>query len=159
MSHSKDTIIRERLTIGGVVQGVGFRPFVFALAKRYALAGHVGNDSGGVFIEIEGPGEALAAFRQSLVEETPPLAHIEKITAQYIRPLGEIQFTIVLSESRGQANTFLSPDVCVCADCLRETFDPADRRFRYPFTNCTNCGPRFTIIQDIPYDRTFKSMN
>lgn len=159
MSHIKDTLTRKRLTISGVVQGVGFRPFVFALAKRYALAGHVGNDSAGVFIEIEGPGEALGAFQQSLVEETPPLAYIEKITVQNIRPLGENQFTIVLSESRGQTNTFLSPDVCVCADCLRETFDPADRRFRYPFTNCTNCGPRFTIIQDIPYDRPFTSMS
>ena len=163
MSKSDETadseISRKRLLITGVVQGVGFRPFVFALAQRHALAGHVGNDSGGVFIEIEGPGEALEAFQGSLVREAPPLAYIEHISAQLVQPRGESQFTIVHSESRVEANTLLSPDVCVCDDCLGETLDPADRRFRYPFTNCTNCGPRFTIIQDIPYDRSFTSMS
>jgi hydrogenase maturation protein HypF len=151
-------LTRKRLIVTGVVQGVGFRPFVYALAMRYSLAGHVGNDSGGVFIEIEGPRDALDHFLESLTAEAPPLSYIEQVSAETISPTGENRFIIVHSESKVQANTLLSPDVCVCADCLRETLDPDDRRYRYPFTNCTNCGPRFTIIQDIPYDRPFTSM-
>ncbi len=149
---------RQRLTVTGVVQGVGFRPFVYTLAQRYKLAGFVGNDSGGVFIEIEGPGESIARFRESLATEPPPLAHIEEITADSLQPRGESQFTIVHSNRQEEANTLISPDVCVCDDCLQETLNPLNRRYRYPFTNCTNCGPRFTIIQDIPYDRPLTTM-
>ena len=151
-------IRRKRLIVTGVVQGVGFRPFVYSLALRHALSGHVGNDSRGVFIEVEGPEWALQAFRENLVAEAPPLSHIEQVNEEILQPNGDDQFIIVHSESRNEGNTLLSPDVCVCADCLEETFDPADRRYRYPFTNCTNCGPRFTIIQDIPYDRSNTSM-
>ena len=150
---------RRRLTITGVVQGVGFRPFIYGLAQRHALAGHVGNNSGGVFIEIEGPPSVLDAFQHDILAEAPPLAHIESITATDIPPSGEAGFVIVHSESSALASTLLSPDVCVCDDCLRETLDPGDRRYRYPFTNCTNCGPRFTIIRDIPYDRPLTSMS
>jgi hydrogenase maturation protein HypF len=151
-------LTRKRLTITGVVQGVGFRPYVYTLATRYGLAGHVGNDSQGVFIEVEGPLHVLDSFQERLLAEAPPLAFIEQVTVENLQPLGEDQFVIVHSESKNKGNTLLSPDVCVCLDCLTETFDPADRRYRYPFTNCTNCGPRFTIIQDIPYDRPFTSM-
>lgn len=157
-SASDATLTRKRLTVTGVVQGVGFRPYVYALAMRYSLAGHVGNGSQGVFIEVEGPPDALESFEESLLTEAPPLAYIEQITAEILEPLGENQFVIVHSERKNQGNTFLSPDVCICQDCLNETLDPADRRYRYPFTNCTNCGPRFTIIQDIPYDRPLTSM-
>ena len=151
-------LTRKRLTITGVVQGVGFRPYVYALAMRYGLAGHVGNDSEGVFIEIEGPADTLETFRHSLLTEAPPLAHIEQISIEAQQPLGEDHFVIVHSETKAKGNTFISPDVCVCRDCLAETLNLSDRRYRYPFTNCTNCGPRFTIIQDIPYDRPFTSM-
>ncbi len=154
-----DPVARRRLLVTGVVQGVGFRPFIYALALRSGLAGHVGNDSAGVFIEVEGPLPKLDAFQESVTAEAPPLAYIEQVRAQPLVPRGESDFTIVHSESRGAANTLLSPDVCTCADCLRETLDPADRRYRYPFTNCTNCGPRFTIIEDIPYDRPLTSMS
>ena len=157
-SASDATLTRKRLTVTGVVQGVGFRPYVYALAMRYSLAGHVGNGSQGVFIEVEGLPDALESFEESLLTEAPPLAYIEQITAEILEPLGENQFVIVHSERKNQGNTFLSPDVCICQDCLNETLDPADRRYRYPFTNCTNCGPRFTIIQDIPYDRPLTSM-
>ena len=150
---------RRKLTVTGVVQGVGFRPFIFGLARRHALTGHVGNNSAGVFIEIEGPLAALNAFQGDIVAEAPPLAYIESITATEIPASGETGFVIVHSESSTLASTLLSPDVCVCDNCLRETLDPGDRRYRYPFTNCTNCGPRFTIIQDIPYDRPFTSMS
>ena len=153
-----DPVARRRLLVTGVVQGVGFRPFIYALALRSGLAGHVGNDSAGVFIEVEGPLPKLDAFQESVTAEAPPLAYIEQVRAQPLVPRGESDFTIVHSESRGAANTLLSPDVCTCADCLRETLDPANRRYRYPFTNCTNCGPRFTIIEDIPYDRPLTSM-
>ncbi len=158
-NNASDSFARRRLAVSGVVQGVGFRPFVFALAKRFELAGHVGNDSGGVFIEIEGPRQTLDAFQQALISDAPPLAYIEAVDVNGLPLLGETEFIIVHSESRAVGNTLLSPDVCVCDDCLLETLDPADRRYRYPFTNCTNCGPRFTIIQDIPYDRPFTSMS
>ena len=150
---------RLRLTITGVVQGVGFRPFVYALASRFALSGHVGNESGGVFIEIEGPADALKQFQDRLLDEAPPLAHIEQVHLEEMEPREENGFSIVRSERRNAAHTMLSPDVCVCDDCLAETLDPSDRRYRYPFTNCTNCGPRFTIIQDIPYDRPHTTMS
>jgi hydrogenase maturation protein HypF len=149
---------RYRLTVTGVVQGVGFRPFVYGLAARHGLAGFVGNHSGGVFIEIEGPETALAGFQRDLVGQAPPLAHIERVAVEKVAVQGDVAFTIVHSQAEASANTLISPDICLCDDCLRELFDPADRRYRYPFINCTNCGPRFTIIQDIPYDRPYTTM-
>ncbi|MFO7682849.1 MAG: carbamoyltransferase HypF, partial [Chloroflexota bacterium] len=150
---------RHRLTVTGIVQGVGFRPFVYGLAHKLALTGFVGNNSSGVFIEIEGAADQLAAFLTALREEAPPLAHIETINAAEIPAAGSSAFTIVHSEAQASANTLISPDICICHDCLREIFDPANRRFGYPFTNCTNCGPRFTIIKDIPYDRPLTTMS
>jgi hydrogenase maturation protein HypF len=152
------TRIRRRLAVRGIVQGVGFRPFVYGLATRHQLAGFVGNDSQGVFIEVEGDPDAVAAFIHDLKAHPPPLALIESITSEALVPLGEATFSIVTSEPRAGASTSISPDIAICADCLRELFDPSDRRYRYPFINCTNCGPRFTIIRDIPYDRAQTTM-
>ncbi len=152
-------MIRQRLTITGVVQGVGFRPFVYGLALDHALTGFVGNDSGGVFVEVEGPEAAVEAFRAGLVNHPPPLAHIESVTVEALAPNGDSEFRIVHSEAQATRNTLISPDICICDDCLREIFDPANRRYHYPFTNCTHCGPRFTIIRDIPYDRPLTTMS
>lgn len=151
-------ITRHRLTVTGVVQGVGFRPFVYGLALQHHLTGFVGNNSGGVFIEIEGDPAHLQAFYNTLTQSPPPLAHLEKVEVTTIPVTGDEAFTIVHSESVAAAHTLISPDICICADCLRELFDPSDRRYRYPFINCTNCGPRFTIIKDIPYDRPLTTM-
>ena len=146
--------------ITGVVQGVGFRPFVYRLAHRYGLSGFVGNDSQGVFIEVEGDATDIDRFATALQTETPPLAFIDTVHAQTI-PLKNdraAMFEIVQSAVRSTENSLISPDVSICADCRRELFDPADRRYRYPFINCTNCGPRFTIIRAMPYDRPQTTM-
>ncbi|NWF67513.1 MAG: carbamoyltransferase HypF [Chloroflexi bacterium] len=150
--------MRQRLVVRGMVQGVGFRPFVYTLAARLGLAGFVGNDSSGVFIEIEGAPDALAAFHTALCREAPPLAQIEAVTRQGMPARGDQHFAIVHSETHSAAHTLVSPDVCLCADCRRELFDPANRRYRYPFINCTNCGPRFTITRALPYDRPQTTM-
>lgn len=150
---------RLRLTIGGAVQGVGFRPFIYACAKSCDLCGFVGNQSGGVFIEVEGLENNLVNFQKLLREKLPPLAHITSIEIEEIFTTGETDFRIVESETNESENTIVSPDVSVCADCRRELFDKNDRRFRYPFINCTNCGTRFTIIKDIPYDRPNTTMS
>ncbi|MCS6847829.1 MAG: carbamoyltransferase HypF [Anaerolineae bacterium] len=155
---SENARIRQRLIVRGIVQGVGFRPFVYGLATRHGLGGFVGNDSNGVFIEVEGEPAALEAFARDLQAEPPPLALIESVTSMPLPATGETTFVIVASEGQAGASTAISPDVCICDDCLRELFDPADRRYRYPFINCTNCGPRFTIIRDIPYDRPLTTM-
>ena len=149
---------RLRLRVRGVVQGVGFRPFVFNLARECKLSGLVGNDSNGVFIEAEGAPENLQAFQRRLKEQPPPLAHIISIQAEWIALRNDHDFVIVASEMEAKANTLISPDIGICDDCLRELFDPTNRRYRYPFINCTNCGPRFTITQDIPYDRPQTTM-
>ncbi len=149
---------RVRITVTGVVQGVGFRPFVYGLATRLGLTGLVGNDSAGVFIEIEGDAAALSEFERALVAEQPPLAHIEAITSTAQDATGATDFVIVASTTQAGAATLISPDLCICDDCLRELFDPNDRRYHYPFINCTNCGPRFTITRDIPYDRPLTTM-
>ena len=149
---------RWRLRVQGVVQGVGFRPFVYNLAARLGLAGFVGNDDAGVFIEVEGPAPALAEFRTALSAEAPPVAHIQAIAVTPLAPTGAHEFTIVASAERSHSTTLVAPDLCICDDCLREFFDPGDRRYRYPFINCTNCGPRFTIIRDLPYDRPRTTM-
>lgn len=146
------------ITITGVVQGVGFRPFVYNLAQRLGVCGWVLNHSGGVDIEAEGAPETLAAFLAALRDAAPPLARITALEAIPIPPHGYSRFEIRHSEAQPGRFMLISPDVATCSDCLRELFDPADRRYRYPFINCTNCGPRFTIIEDIPYDRPKTTM-
>lgn len=150
--------IAKRVEVNGIVQGVGFRPFIFQLANRYKIKGEVANTSSGVSIHIEGKRQNIESFCYDLSKKTPPLAHIIEISF-YDEPVNDYKnFTIV--ESKGQAvmTTLISPDVSVCDDCISELFDPHDRRFQYPFINCTNCGPRYTIIDDIPYDRPKTSM-
>lgn len=149
---------RQRITVCGVVQGVGFRPYVYGVATRLGLTGFVGNSSAGVFIEVEGSAEAVTAFQRELRERPPPLAYIDALAVVDIDPVGSRSFEIVESQDERAASTLISPDMCICDDCLRELVDPQDRRFRYPFINCTNCGPRFTITRDVPYDRPHTTM-
>ncbi len=144
---------RRHITVEGIVQGVGFRPFVYGLARENGLAGFVLNDSSGVTIELEGERGALDNFVQSLQKQAPALAKIEKLACDVVPPRGECRFEIVASHAESARRALISPDTPTCDDCLRELFDPSDRRYRYPFINCTNCGPRFTIVKDIPYDR------
>ena len=146
------------MRVEGVVQGVGFRPFVHALATRLELVGLVGNDVDGVFLEVEGIADQVEQFLVSLQREAPPLAAIERVVTKAVDPCGGTCFEIVASRGAGPRGTLVSADGATCADCLRELRDPADRRYRYPFTNCTNCGPRFTIVRDVPYDRPFTTM-
>ena len=148
----------EFIRVRGVVQGVGFRPFVYGLATGLGLDGWVRNTSSGVEIALEGPGHALARFRRDLEAEAPPLARIEEITVETVALNGYEGFCIRESHAESGAYQLVSPDISICDDCLRELFDPRDRRYRYPFINCTNCGPRFTIIRDIPYDRPLTTM-
>ena len=150
--------IRTLVRVEGVVQGVGFRPFVYALATRLGLAGHVGNDARGVFVEIEGPEARVGDFLTSLNRDAPPLARIERVSTTAIKPNGAAGFSIAPSDRGGQRRALVSADSATCEDCLRELADPADRRFGYPFINCTNCGPRFTIVRDVPYDRPLTTM-
>ena len=141
-----------------MVQGVGFRPFVHNLAKRLGLAGYVLNSSAGVVTEVEGAPAALDSFVESLRSEAPPLARVEGMVVAEIDPLGERDFAIRGSQAREGDFVLVSPDVATCPDCARDFTDPANRRYGYAFTNCTNCGPRYTIIRDIPYDRPNTTM-
>ncbi|HEY5395285.1 MAG TPA: carbamoyltransferase HypF [Trebonia sp.] len=150
--------IRTLVQVEGVVQGVGFRPFVYSLATRLGLAGHVGNDAAGVFIEIEGPPGRVLDFLASLEHDAPPLARIEAVRTTALPPNGGDGFAIASSDSGGRRQALVSADTATCADCLAELADPGDRRFGYPFINCTNCGPRFTIVRDVPYDRPLTTM-
>ena len=144
--------------ITGIVQGVGFRPFVFNLATRYELLGWVRNTSNGVEIRVDGAPSQLDEFIRDLSLEAPPLSRIDSLEWEGRAPDGFERFEIVHSERIESAFQPVSPDMSICPDCLRELFDPADRRYRYPFINCTNCGPRFTIIEDLPYDRPLTTM-
>ncbi len=150
--------IRREIEVQGIVQGVGFRPFVYRLANDCGLAGLVANTSAGVSIEVEGLPEAVENFLLRLPAEAPPLAQITRFEVRELAAREALGFEIHPSRSNEPARTLVSPDIATCPDCLRELFDPGDRRYRYPFINCTNCGPRFTIIQDIPYDRPRTSM-
>ena len=141
-----------------MVQGVGFRPFVYGLAERFGLNGRVGNDTGGVVIDVEGPREAVAGFLKSLEVDAPVLADIERVTVVTRPPRGSIGFRIVDSDHGGPRRTPVPADSATCKKCLAELFDPCDRRYRYPFLNCTDCGPRFTIVRDVPYDRGTTTM-
>lgn len=155
----KQTPIEGRhIRVTGVVQGVGFRPFVYGLAHRLHLTGWVRNTSAGVDITVDGSAAALDSFATALRSEAPPLAHVDSIEVKKRAPDGFSAFEIVPSQALPGAFQPISPDVTVCPDCLRELFDPGDRRYRYPFINCTNCGPRFTIIRDVPYDRPQTTM-
>jgi len=147
-----------RIHVTGVVQGVGFRPFIYGLATRYALTGWVRNTSSGVDIEVCGAPDALDAFAEAITAEAPPLSRIEAVQAHRVTTNGYTRFEIQHSAAQDGAYQPISPDVATCDDCLAEVFDPSNRRYRYAFTNCTNCGPRFTIIQDIPYDRPATTM-
>ncbi|MCP3962368.1 MAG: carbamoyltransferase HypF [bacterium] len=149
---------RLRLSIRGAVQGVGFRPFVFRLAEELELAGRVANDSRGVVLEVEGPGDRVEAFLDRLPRERPPLAILLAVEPSWHEPAGYDDFRIEHSDEAGEKTALVLPDVATCADCLAEVFDATDRRYRYPFTNCTNCGPRFTIIRALPYDRPNTTM-
>jgi hydrogenase maturation protein HypF len=152
------TAVRSRVRVEGVVQGVGFRPFVHALAERFGLTGMVGNDGRGVFVEVEGHRASVTAFIDALLTEAPPLAVVERVTTASIRPTGATGFAIVASPKDGEHTALVAADTATCDDCLAELFDRDDRRFRYPFVNCTNCGPRFTIVLDVPYDRPNTTM-
>ena len=156
--ETHEEIVRQRFAVRGVVQGVGFRPFVYRLAREEGLAGTIGNSTGGVTIEVEGPVERLADFLRRLQAEAPPLARIDAVEVFAARATGASGFAIVASKADGQVSTGIPADAATCADCLRELFDPQDRRYRYPFLNCTHCGPRFTITRRIPYDRPQTSM-
>jgi len=148
----------KRIRVFGVVQGVGFRPFIYRLAKEYNLKGWVLNTSSSVEIEVEGEKESIERFISDIKRKAPPVARIERIEVEDSVPNNYRDFLI--KESKEEPGyQLISPDIAVCEDCLRELFDPRDRRYRYPFINCTNCGPRFTIIKDIPYDRKNTTMD
>lgn len=149
---------RIRLVVSGVVQGVGFRPFVYRLATTLDLAGWVRNDPAGVTIEVEGAAAAVREFRGRLLDQAPPLSRIESCRSTEVAPRGALGFEIRDSVRTDRPSALVSPDTATCADCLHELLDPTDRRYRYPFINCTNCGPRFTIVRGIPYDRPYTTM-
>ncbi len=150
---------RIRVEVYGIVQGVGFRPFVYQLARENGLKGWVRNTSGSVEIEIEGEEEALECFLFRLKSQAPPVARIEKVEVRRCPVVGYQDFEIKLSQAQPGKYQLVSPDIATCPACFEETLDPEDRRYHYPFTNCTNCGPRFTIIKDIPYDRPLTTMH
>jgi len=150
---------RRHLTISGIVQGVGFRPFVSNLAASLSLTGWVYNAGSQVEIEIEGPAPQLDVFEEALIKKAPPLCHIKNISSHKMHYIGYSGFIIKESSSFSGGNIFIPADVSICSDCLKELMDKNDRRYLYPFINCTNCGPRFTIINDVPYDRVNTTMN
>ncbi|RKZ07613.1 carbamoyltransferase HypF, partial [Candidatus Fermentibacteria bacterium] len=149
---------RLRLEISGAVQGVGFRPFVYRLAHRYGLAGWVSNTSKGVVIEVDGDPEILAQFADAVLNEKPSVSIVQNISSRYLLAAGYSSFKIIKSTG-GKREAFVLPDLATCGDCTLEILDPENRRYRYPFTNCTNCGPRYSIINAIPYDRPSTTMS
>jgi len=150
--------VRRELLIGGTVQGVGFRPFVYRLATGHGLTGWVLNSERGVTVEVEGPAAAVAAFEADLTTMSPPLAVIARVEAADREPAGYTRFEIIQSKSGETRTADVPADSAICADCRREVLDPGNRRYRYPFINCTNCGPRFTLVKNIPYDRPQTTM-
>jgi hydrogenase maturation protein HypF len=151
-------IKRLQGTVHGLVQGVGFRPFVYRRAREMGLTGWVQNSPQGVFFEAEGNYDALQRFAVTITQSKPPRSVIQDFQFSFIDPLGYTTFEIRRSAEGGAKTALILPDIAACPDCVREIFDPPNRRYRYPFTNCTNCGPRFTIIEDLPYDRANTSM-
>ncbi len=158
-SDPLDSLKRLRVEVRGAVQGVGFRPFVFRLATELGLAGWVLNDVRGVEIEVEGTNASLEAFRARLETEAPPRAVVRSLTIAWLEPRGFRSFEIRKSTGGGEKSVSVLPDLATCDACLAELDDPADRRHRYPFLNCTNCGPRFTIVRALPYDRPRTTMS
>ncbi|NWJ96201.1 MAG: carbamoyltransferase HypF [Chloroflexi bacterium] len=152
------TTVRWRIRVQGIVQGVGFRPFVYGTALNLELSGFVLNDSTGVVIEVEGEYKAVQEFQRRLQEEAPLLARIDSLVTEVLPPQSETSFMIAPSQVGAERRTLVTPDSATCPDCLQELFNPMDRRYLYPFINCTNCGPRFTIVQDVPYDRDKTTM-
>jgi hydrogenase maturation protein HypF len=150
--------IGRRVHVSGIVQGVGLRPFLYSLATSLGLAGSARNDSDGVVVDVEGPRRDVAAFLDRLVREAPPLAVIERVRAVPQPVTGAQRFAIADSRSAGERSALIAPDIATCADCLGELFDRHDRRYLYPFINCSNCGPRFSIVRAVPYDRRFTTM-
>ena len=149
---------RLKVVVRGAVQGVGFRPFVYRVATELKLNGYVSNTAQGVFIEVEGHRDLLEQFQRRIQTEKPPRAIVQSTTSSFLDAIGYGAFEICESEERGDKTAFILPDIATCVDCLREILDPDNRRFRYPFTNCTNCGPRFSIVEALPYDRSNTSM-
>src|SRR5512146_1613112 len=155
---ASSAVERLRMVIRGAVQGVGFRPFVFRLASQLELAGWVSNTAAGVFLEVEGEPERLREFQLRVEREKPTIACIQSLESSFLDPLGFTDFEIRES-SAGEKTVLVLPDNATCPACLADIFAPDNRRYRYPFTNCTNCGPRFTIIEALPYDRAATTMN
>jgi hydrogenase maturation protein HypF len=149
---------RRRFTVTGVVQGVGFRPYVYRIATELGLVGLVGSDSAAVFLEVQGPGYLVEEFAARLVGQPPPLADVAEVVAEAIPPTADLGFRIVSGEGGDGARSRILPDLAMCADCRRELFNPADRRFRHPFITCADCGPRFSIVKALPYDRPATAM-
>lgn len=150
---------RVQIVVRGIVQGVGFRPFVYSRANRYSLKGRVLNNTTGVLIDVEGESRTIQRFIEDIKSNPPPRSVIESVEwANHLPPANYESFTIVESDSTGRRFVPMSADIATCKDCSRELFDPADRRYRYPFINCTNCGPRFTIVEGVPYDRRRTTM-
>ncbi len=158
MAYPADAIVRLRVAVRGAVQGVGFRPFIYRLATGLGLKGWVKNSSQGAVVEVEGPDGAAREFLLRIEPEKPPRSFIQGLESAYLDPAGYGDFAILPSDASGGKTAIVLPDIAVCADCLREIMDPADRRYRYPFTNCTNCGPRFSIVESLPYDRANTAM-
>lgn len=150
--------IAKIIKINGIVQGVGFRPFVYQLAKQYGITGDISNTSSGVLIHAEGFPNTIDQFCKDIIHKSPPLAQITDVSESSSFVTGVSTFHIANSTHQGIVNTLISPDAASCNDCIKELFTPSDRRYLYPFINCTNCGPRYTIISDIPYDRPYTSM-
>ena len=150
--------MRVRARVEGTVQGVGFRPYVYRLASELGCSGHVLNDARGVVVEVEADTKSVERFLARLPAEAPPLARIERVAAESVPVTGETGFAIRASPPGGEPSAAVTADTATCAECLEELFDPADRRHRYPFVNCTNCGPRFTIVRGVPYDRPLTTM-
>ena len=158
MQPRPPTLSRRRVRLRGIVQGVGFRPFVHNLALELNLAGYVLNSSAGLVAEVEGHPAALDAFVKALREDAPPLAWIQEMEVVELDAAGDATFVIRESVAETGEFALVSPDVATCDDCFRDFTEAANRRFGYAFTNCTNCGPRYTIIRDIPYDRPKTTM-
>ncbi len=151
--------VRYRITVRGTVQGVGYRPFIYNLARSCGISGSVQNAGRGVIVEAEGPPAAVHRFLEQVRSDRPRLARVDEVTWESLPPAGYTGFAITASQAGGEIEALVPPDVGLCPDCARETFDPADRHYHYPFTNCTNCGPRFTIVRELPYDRPKTSMS
>ena len=151
-------IVRKKVNVQGIVQGVGFRPFIYNLANSNKLTGFVSNTSKGVTIEVEGSINQIDNFLDNIKQKAPPLSLITDISSKEIKPIKSENFIIKDSSGDESVATLISPDIAVCQDCLNELYNSDDRRYHYPFINCTNCGPRYTIINNIPYDRPYTSM-